>query len=533
MLFTDAFLTNAGAQLLTQAVSGSRIIWGQCGCTQIDDQSELDAGTTTFSNFVCKGSSSAAFQLANNTAKISCPMSNSADGCTPGRADAFGLWARVMQPTGGESAEVLVLIAKRGTANASYFPEYVDERTNLMGIVDLSVNVTEGIVQSIEISRTAYALASDLMTEISERQLADARLVSCHTASSTTEGEDQTIYGAKNFMAMITQTHPRYDTACRIETTDEGGKVRGITSAYANSWLTLNPARVPSVQIHGLLLPENETQPWDIGGLAARWGKLYCTSISCSETFSAGSFNTSLIETQNILLETPNAITFRNTSGTRIGGINFNEENNWLVIDSYLGSVAVIGELIPYPDSPHNLGRMDWRWSTVYAETIDASDIYLTNGIVSNTCHANNLYAVNGIRSNGVTDTAGIEYNTSLNPDNYPLFKVRTGGYGNPWTSYGFNPKTGAIILAAVFAPQDSAITIPAGESIPSNAQVALIVSQGGNPKTPGEYVPFAPYTDNTVLPNPERFRALHNIYVEPGAAAIALLIQAEDINQT
>ena len=261
MLFTDAFLTNAGAQLLTEAVSGSRIIWGQCGCTQIDDQSELDAGTTTFSNFVCKGSSSAAFQLANNTAKISCPMSNSADGCTPGRADAFGLWAKLMQPTGGESAEVLVLIAKRGTANASYFPEYVDERTNLLGIVDLSVNVTEGIVQSIEISRTAYALASDLMTEISERQLADARLVSCHTASSTTEGEDQTIYGAKNFMAMITQTHPRYDTACRIETTDTGGKIRGITPGYANSWLTLDASTsIPCVYVHGILLPETDFQ---------------------------------------------------------------------------------------------------------------------------------------------------------------------------------------------------------------------------------------------------------------------------------
>ncbi|MBQ8036113.1 MAG: hypothetical protein IJ268_03885, partial [Proteobacteria bacterium] len=213
--------------------------------------------------------------------------------------------------------------------------------------------------------------------------------------------------------------------------------------------------------------------------------------------------------------------------------INFNEENNWLVIDSYLGSVAVIGDLIPYPDSPHNLGRMDWRWSTVYAETIDASDIYLTNGIVSNTCQANTLYAVNGIRSNGVTDTAGIEYNTSLDPTNYPLFQVRTGGYGYPWTSYSFTPKIGAIILAAVFAPQDSAITVPAGESIPSNAQVALVVSYGASQRTLGDLVTFAPYTDNTALPNPERFRALHNIYAAPGTAAIALLIQAEDINQT
>lgn len=290
MLFTDAFLTNAGAELLTETLSGSRIIWGTCGCTQVDDQDTLNAGTTTFSNFVCKGTASAVFEQANNTAQISCPMSNSAAGCTPGRADAFGLWAKVKNPRGGEGSEVLVLIAKRGASPATEFPEYVDENTNLIGIMDLSVNITEGIVQSIEISRSAYALARDLMTEISQRQEADRRMVSCHKAGQPRTGERQTVYGIKDFQNDIyvgddngvtlrlhgeEESHYGY-ADIEAENNQDGSRAR----------IVFNVDGVNQIEFEGNLIPY-EDEEYTLGSARAKWDQVYCRQAYIYQIYTA------------------------------------------------------------------------------------------------------------------------------------------------------------------------------------------------------------------------------------------------------
>lgn len=291
MIFTEAFLTNAGAELLTGAVSGSRVIWGTCGCTQVADQSALNAGTTSFDNFVCKGTATCVFEQENNIAKISCPMSNSANGCTAGRADAFGLWAKLIHPTQGEGAEVLVLIARRGLMPATEYPEYVDENTELLGIVDLSVNITEGIVQSIEINRSAYALANDLMTEISQRKEADKRMVTCHKAGLPTTGERQIVYGIKDFQNDIyvgddngvtlrlhgeEESHYGY-ADIEAENNQDGSRTR----------LVFNVDGVQQIECEGHLIPY-ENEAYKLGTARTKWDQVYSRQIYSDQIYTSG-----------------------------------------------------------------------------------------------------------------------------------------------------------------------------------------------------------------------------------------------------
>ena len=209
MIFTSSFLTTAGIQLLTQAASGSRIVWTDCGCSSVYDQDTITASTTTFDSFVCKGTAVAAFNSSGNEAAISCSMTNNNQECTEGDADVFGLWAHVVDPLGDIGEDVLVLIAKRGSAAATHFPEYIDETTELTAIVDLSVEMNDGVVASINLIQSAFALASNLQTEIASREALEARVaatedvcgrvVTTHASGTPEAGEAQTIYGDKTF----------------------------------------------------------------------------------------------------------------------------------------------------------------------------------------------------------------------------------------------------------------------------------------------------------------------------------------------
>lgn len=214
MIFTSSFLTTAGIQLLTQAASGSSIVWTDCGCSSVYDQDTITASTTTFDSFVCKGTAVATFNNSGNVAAISCSMTNNNQDCTEGDADVFGLWAHVVDPLGDIGEDVLVLIAKRGSAAATHFPEYIDETTELTAIVDLSVEMNDGVVASINLIQSAFALAHDLQTEITTREALSARVedlypraVTTHVSGAPTTGEAQTIYGAKKFADSISTSY--------------------------------------------------------------------------------------------------------------------------------------------------------------------------------------------------------------------------------------------------------------------------------------------------------------------------------------
>ena len=192
MYFDVSCLTDAGKALLTRASSGAKIIWGTCGCFT---QQTPGTSSTYLTGKCASGSSSAVFESASNTATISCAVDNTESGLTAGYANSFGLWAKI----DGDDDETLVLIAFVTTAHPSYFPTYSGASSKVGAIIDISVSVSDGVVSTINLTESAYALASNLQTEIDAREALENRVVTTHSASSQTTGVQQTIYGLKNF----------------------------------------------------------------------------------------------------------------------------------------------------------------------------------------------------------------------------------------------------------------------------------------------------------------------------------------------
>lgn len=297
MIFTSSFLTTAGIQLLTQAASGSSIVWTDCGCSSVYDQDTITAATTTFDSFVCKGTAVATFNETGNVAAISCSMTNNDQNCTEGDADVFGLWAHVVDPLGDIGEDVLVLIAKRGSAAATHFPEYIDETTELTAIVDLSVEMNDGVVASINLIQSAFALARDLQTEISAREALSARVaanedvcsraVTTHASGTPTVGEAQTIYGKKTFKGDIyigdvtgvtlkfhgeEQGHYGY-ADIEAENNDDGSRAR----------LVFNVDGINQIECEGNLMPF-ENSEYALGSQNYRWTSIYADYLRLQTT---------------------------------------------------------------------------------------------------------------------------------------------------------------------------------------------------------------------------------------------------------
>lgn len=210
MHFDVSTLTMAGKALLTRATAGAKIIWGTCGCFT---QSTPGVSSTSLFGKVASGTAVSVFQSTDNTAKISCSVDNTASGLSAGSANSFGLWAKIE----GDSAETLVLIAYVTTTPATYFPAYSGVSTKVGAIIDISVTVSDGVVQTISLVESGYALAANLQTEIDEREALEdelrneleslgSRCVTTHTTSSSTEGDAQIIYGVKTFKDKVVHT---------------------------------------------------------------------------------------------------------------------------------------------------------------------------------------------------------------------------------------------------------------------------------------------------------------------------------------
>lgn len=213
MHFDVSTLTTAGKALLTRATAGAKIIWGTCGCFT---QSTPGVSSTSLIGKVASGTAVAVFQSTDNTAKISCSVDNTASGLSAGSANSFGLWAKIE----GDSTETLVLIAYVTTTPATYFPTYSGVSTKVGAIIDISVTVSDGVVQTINLVESGYALAANLQleiderealaanlqAEIDEREALAARVVTTYTANSQTTGDAQTVYGRKTFRNGIEAT---------------------------------------------------------------------------------------------------------------------------------------------------------------------------------------------------------------------------------------------------------------------------------------------------------------------------------------
>lgn len=206
MNFNAIYFTNAGSELINRAISGNTIVWGACACTS----DTLTAASTAIRNKVCSGYTVAAFNSGEGTAELSCSMDNTAANVAGGDAVSFGIYAKIQ----GDEGYILAIYATAETPMT--IPDYDEDdgTTKVRVVVNLSLNINDGTVQTIEVTEpNVYALAQDLQTEINARQTADAalctktelgelesRVVTTHIQGSETTGEDQTIRGEKAFL---------------------------------------------------------------------------------------------------------------------------------------------------------------------------------------------------------------------------------------------------------------------------------------------------------------------------------------------
>lgn len=237
MNFQNAYITTAGQQFLTRAVTGTKIHWDKCGCYTQNlnsaTQEQINA-LTDLTGLVALGSASAVFdgeEGAAGLARITCQVDNSQPGCTAGSAYSFGIWARLENARGAiDITPTLIAVARVGTNAPTYFPTYTDATTRLLGVIDLAITVQSGAASTISVTTSGFALASNLQTEIDAREALENRVVTTHSATSAADGDEQTILGTKTFAHFTEFEEGIFATTAKLEYLQKANpNLNGIT----------------------------------------------------------------------------------------------------------------------------------------------------------------------------------------------------------------------------------------------------------------------------------------------------------------
>ena len=198
MQFSSYFVTEAGLSLITRLLSGTEMVWGEVVFTS----DTLTSSSTSVSDKICGGNVVAAF--TQDTVQLSCSLTNTYPNCVSGNAKSLAIFAKIA----GDSQYSLALAAVLDSSLP--IPAYsISDMSSLVRIlVSLSLTMANGVIQSLDIVEpNVYALATDLQTEITEREDLSSsydafsnRVVTTHTSNSDTSGDNQSIYGSKTFM---------------------------------------------------------------------------------------------------------------------------------------------------------------------------------------------------------------------------------------------------------------------------------------------------------------------------------------------
>ena len=305
MIFEESFITTAGRDLLTRADAGWAIIWDKCGCyaQNINSMSQSQVNALEDLESPCAlGSSSAVFEEHEgdeSVAKVTCQVTNASTGCTAGYANSFGVWAKLKSPQGViDDESTLVIVSRVGDNAPTYFPDYTDERSRLLGIYDFSVTVNGSAASTINITQSGVAIASDLQHEIDAREALESRVVTTKDADG--EGEAQEIFGEKQF-------HDRTTFHGAVDCHDDV-LCYGIGSPHSGWTVTVNSTLEPI-----------SDATIDIGLEGKRFGKIYCEQaftgpIECSSLiFKDEEESTALTVSSNYMEGTATIETENNT----------------------------------------------------------------------------------------------------------------------------------------------------------------------------------------------------------------------------
>lgn len=307
MLFRDSFITINGTEILARATAQNKLIWTKCKTTDLNSDSmssaEMNALTdATIGSATSTGSvTNSIVNDAGNTTTLYCELNNNE---AHGYARTFAVWGKI----DGDTEEVIIVVARCGSGVT---PVYINDASegSVKAFVNFSLEITAEQVSAVQVQETDYyASNSALQSEENERIALSERVVTTHSATSTTTGEDQTIYGTKRFRnsAYFNISHHN--------------------SVYTDELCTED---ADYIMLYNDILPEVDND-LILGSTGYRFNDIYTVYIH------AETVNTNACATTDL---------FTNTIDTKVG-------NN----------IATKANIIPYSGDEYNLGHEDFMF---------------------------------------------------------------------------------------------------------------------------------------------------------------------------
>ena len=204
MIFRESFITDAGVELLARVLgTQGTLTWTRAATSSLDtsDYSAHDMNSITEESFGTKTSSGSITNAIVNDEQSSVTIFSELNNQThSGEARTYGAWAKIE----GDNEDVLVVVARCG---AGVVPTYINPASDgiVKAFVDFALQISTEQAQAIEVSETNYYASNDaLEAEKHARQDLAQRVVTTHSATDTTQGDNQTILGNKTFNGKVT-----------------------------------------------------------------------------------------------------------------------------------------------------------------------------------------------------------------------------------------------------------------------------------------------------------------------------------------
>lgn len=382
MQFNDTYITTAGLQLLSQALSGNvndqinnkSIIWGKIETSNLDtapysigDMNALTSITINGSSVTSSGNVITAVTnpTANHdkTVTLNCEINNITYG--NGYAKTLGIWAKLAE----DDNYTLVVVARPGTGvNPEFIPSVSSEL--FRAFIDLYLNVSDDSTNTITAPSSFYASSQAFMA------LAD-RVVTTHIAGNLTTGESQNIYGTKSFKdessfdGEVTFNHVVWfennatfsgSTTFAVQTHFNDGLTTNII--YGNG--TNNTLNIEADSI------EPTYQGVNLGASANPWSVVYADHIGYTTAHTS-------VHTKDVRFgDNTYAESFTHTTA----GVN--TVRNLTPLNE---GIAANCDFIPKTHNTFNLGESNLRWNNLYSNNIQCNNLTVsTSATIDGSC---------------------------------------------------------------------------------------------------------------------------------------------------
>lgn len=448
MYFNKSYITTKGKQLIDKLASGDgtskKVVWTTAATSALQ-YSQLDSsnpegeinsltdikgyhGISSYSstgNIISAERKSVCLDAESDATTevlaITSELHNSQE-CN-GYAYCYGIWAKI-EDDDEFGADTLVAVAfwdfQSGTPDK--VPNCTSEAWKAM--VDLYIVINSNAAQSVSAGEGWYPTLRDFV------DLKD-RVVTWHSTTSTTAGDNQTIYGVKTFNSPI--------------------KVLTGTSAFVNATATELSAQTiiaTTADIEGQLTTRNiipeESNTYKIGSSDKTYNSIHSTSIYCEDIYSPNGARSIKFNSRSITLYS------NYTTGTTTDIAN-------------APSVSIAGNIVPASDNVYILGSKNFRLGHIYATKTFSNDFYGTfNGSLNGNaasaktvglrgCSTNSNYPL--VFANGTNSSTSSYANTSLYTD------TATSLYYNPYSN---KLTAGSISVGNISCTSISAQTVEA-----------------------------------------------------------------------